>query len=767
VSAHRPRNRVLLLTLGPVVGAAVGTITNLLTSHWNWWLFSILTVLVAVTAVAAVVLDRGGPNRPGYDDKSRSEEQASSNRRCPANVNTLPRGLEDFTGRQDELARLVKEIDAARPRPGMAARVISIEGMGGVGKTSLAVRIAHQIAPSYPDAVLFINLRAHMETQEPISTAEVLGILLADLGVPGDSIPDELEGRVSVWRRELAGARVLLVLDNASGPDQVENLLAGGPGCLILVTSRRRLVELEGVSSLSLSTFPPDDAVTLFERVLGRERAPGQRTEIARAVRRLGYLPLAIRLAAARLKAHPTWTVGDLLERDIRNETSLERIYTLSYRDLDPRLKTCFRLLSIHPGTEITSEAAAVLTGMSLRQVLGVLDELYNWHLIEEPAHHRFQFHDLIKEFATREVPGMSNDSERTQALRRLLGYYAFMATVASERIGTHDVYTLPAPIDGPELRLPEDETAALGWFEAELANLLACAYYASDQKIVPSAWQIPAAMMSFLRLRGFLGQAVSVLEAALQATLTESDHVGESVVRRRLGQLARLQGDYRRSRDQLNQSLRLAKELDDRKGVAWGDHELGHLDRLTGNPAAARGHLEEALTIFRELDDRRGEGSAATNMALALRADGDLPAAREYFQEALRIAREFGEHRPEAFAGYQLGALECESGSYAQARELLIQALAIYDGVRNLHGQADCHYNLAVVDRLTGEYEAAKGHLTEALNIYVELRYQRGEADTYSEFAATADAAGDAAMSLVHHQRAATIYAEMGLSQP
>jgi tetratricopeptide (TPR) repeat protein len=761
--AHRPRRRALLLILGPVGGAAVGTITNILTSHWNWWLFSILTVIVGVTAGVAVVLDGDADGAPKRAEGSRVADWVPQRRRS-ARINTLPRDVDDFTGRRDEVARLLREIDGAA---GSSIAVHSIEGMGGIGKTSLAVHVAHRIADRYPDAVLFINLRAHVEGQAPMTTNEALAILLADLGIPGSSIPEQLEGRASLWRRELANARVLVILDNASSPDQIRDLLAGGRRCLILITSRRKLIELEGVSSLFLGTLPADDAVTLFERVLGAERAAGQLMEIADAVRRLAYLPLAIRLAAARLRAHPTWMVRDLLERDISQDSTLERIYTLSYRDLDPNHKAFFRLLSVHPGSEITAEAAAVLTGTSVSGAVDILDGLYNLHLIEEPSHHRFRFHDLIKDFANREGSEMSNEPERQSALRRLLVYYAYMATASSERIGTLDVVAVAAPVGGPIVHPPEDEIAALAWFDAELGNLLACAYYANDKAMLPFAWQLPSAMTSFLRLRGFLAQAVSVLDTALRTLIAEPDTTGEAVVRRRIGHVARLQGDYRLSREELDRSLRLTRELGDRQGLAWCYHELGHLDRLTGDTATARLHLTEALAIQRELGNLAGEGAVATNLAMVLRTDGEFDAARRYFREALRNATESGDRRAEAFAGYQLGALECESGDYSGARDLLVHALSIYDGVRNRHGQADCYFNLAVVDRLAGDYEAAKRYLTNALSIYVELRYRRGEADTHAEFAATAEAAGDPARSLVHRERAATIYAELGLSRP
>jgi tetratricopeptide (TPR) repeat protein len=762
--ALQSRSRILLLSAGPVLGATVGAITNVLTSHWNWWLFGTLTVLVGAGAAIAVMLGvqtgtSGDPRNP-----ARSLQWRSRRRRRSTTINTLPRDINDFTGREEILARLLTAIRHVSVSSGHQITVHSIEGMGGVGKTSLAVHIAHQIARDQLDAVLFIDLRAHVPDKEPLSTHEALGILLADIGVPGQSIPDNLEGRASYWRRELTDARVLVVLDNASGSDQVRDLLAGGADCCFLITSRRRLVELEGVSSLPLDTFSPSEAAALFTRVLGTERAVGQEADIVDVVRRLSYLPLAIRLTAARLRAHPTWAIRDIMERDIRQESGLEGVYNLSFRDLTSRQKEFFKLLSIHPALDITAEAAAVLTSTSRDESIEILDELYSRYLVEEPLPHRFKLHDLIKEFANREASTMGNEVEQREAVLKLLSYDTFIASTASKLIGAHDIFDTPNTTNDAAIHPPSNETEALAWFDAELGNLLACAHYANDKELLPFAWQLPASMMSYLRLRGFTTQIVSLLDGALHAVTHIQDKVGESHIRRRIGHISRLQGDFEVSRINLQKSLDFSKELDDRQSFAWCHHELGHLDRVTNHPAAAREHLTTAIATHRQLGNQTGVMTGETGLAIVLHASGETIAAREYFRDAIRIAIETADRRAQAFALFQLGVLERDTGEYETARGLLTDAFAIYDAAGNRAGQADCYLNIATIDRLNGHYEEARRNLSKALNIYVELGYRRGEADTYHEFAATTDSAGDSAMSMVYRERAATIYAELQL---
>ena len=749
--------RMLFLILGPVVGVMLGAITNILTNRWNWWLFSVLAALVALAAVVAVALDEGATAKRTARSAAMAGERGQGRHR----VNTLPRDVDDFTGRKNEIELLLAMTGKAGPG-GSRIAVHSVEGIGGVGKTSLALHVAHRIAKNYPDAALFIDLRAHVKGQTPLSPSEALAILLSDLGLPGESIPDSLEGRASLWRRELSDARAMVILDNAADADQIRDLLAGGDRCLFIITSRQRMIEISGMSTVPVESLPSVDAAALFARVLGADPDGQQKQDIAEVVRRLDGLPLAIRLTAARLRAHPTWTVHDLLEQDIDRHTNVEHAYSLSYQDLDPGTSLFFRLLSVHPGAEITAEAAAVMTGTSIRDASARIEELYNRYLLAEPVRYRFRFHDLIKDFAYREGSGMSDDAARQDGLVRLLDYYTFTTESASRKIGMSDLFTVMPPETSCKIRLPSDLASGLTWFDTELGNLLSCACYASSRGLLPFAWQLPASMTYYLRLRGFLGQAVSLLDGALQTLDQEPDLLGEATIRRRRGQLARLQGNFALSRSHLDRSMRLTEELADRQGMAWCHHELGHLARAEGNLPAARGHFAQAVTINRDLGNLAGLADSETYLGVVLQAEGEIDTARECMLDALRISPDSQNWRMKPAALYRLGALERDSGNYSAARDMITEALKIYDGVRNRHGQAECHLNLAIIDRLTGSYEQARQHLNEALGIYVELGYQQGEADTYAERASTADKDGDPALSRVLRQRADTIYADL-----
>lgn len=765
LSAQDPGRRILFLTLGPLVAAITAIVINILTSHWNWWLLSTLTALVVLAAVVAVALDSGVNTRQDFAYPS-GRRARPRHKKEPA-VSTLELDPKNFTGRENEISLLLKMINekkVATARAGIT--LISIEGIGGVGKTSLAMHIAHRVGGRYPDGALSINLYGHTDGHSPVTPSDALALLLSSLGIPGQSIPDSVEGRASLWRRELAGAQVMVVLDNASGPDQVRDLLAGGDGCLFIITSRQRMTELPEVFSLPLETLPSADAATLFTRVLGSDPTGSQQADIAEVVRRLHGLPLAITLTAKRLSEHPTRTARDLLEKDISTQTDLKQVYDLSLHDLNPDLRSFFRLLAIHPGTEITAEAAAMLANIPVHVASDRLEELYKRYLLTEPLPHRFRFHDLIKAFVSREGPKMDDDAGRRDALDRLLGYYTFMAESASAKIGMGDLFAVQSPEGVDAADVPSNDQGALDWFDRELGNLLACAYYASSHAQLPYAWQLPAAMTYYLRLRGLLGQAVSLLDGALLALEGSLDVAGEATVRRSRGQLARLQGDFSFARSLLSRSLQLATELGDRQAIAWCYHELAHLDQAEGEINSARSNFTQALEINQSLDNLKGMTAAQAWLGIVLRAEGDAEGAKEYLVESLRISTEIQDRRGRALGLYQLGALERDSGNSTAARELITEALAIYDDTRNRQGQAECYTNLAKIEQVDANYEQAIQHLNEALSIYVELGHQKAEADTYAQLAETADAAGNSAMSVVHRQRAETLYANLRQNQ-
>ncbi|WP_067460974.1 AfsR/SARP family transcriptional regulator [Actinomadura macra] len=348
-------------------------------------------------------------------------------------VHQLPHDLADFTGRATELNRLVSSL----PDKGEAATAVvinSIDGMAGIGKTALAVHAAHRLADRYPDAQLFIDLHAHAAGDQLGTAAAALDTLLRAVGVPGERIPDKLHQRAGLWRAEVADLKALIVLDNAASAEQVRPLLPGHPDSLVLITSRRRLTDLDAACTLSLEVLPSADAVALFTRVADDARAITEPQAVQEVVRLCGLLPLAVRIAAARLRTRPTWTLAHLAERLgdqqrrlgelATGDRSVAAAFALSYRHLTPVQQRLFRLLSLHPGTDFDAHSAARVADITFQEAEQILEGLLDIHLLQQRTVGRYRFHDLLHTYAADLTREEDTEADRRAALDRILDHY-------------------------------------------------------------------------------------------------------------------------------------------------------------------------------------------------------------------------------------------------------------------------------------------------------------------------------------------------------
>ncbi|MDG4798269.1 AfsR/SARP family transcriptional regulator [Micromonospora sp. WMMD1082] len=353
----------------------------------------------------------------------------------PARRTFLPPPPPDFTGRVAESTRLL----ARAAIPG-ALSVVTIDGMGGVGKTSFAVQVAHRLRETYPDGQFFVDLRGLRHGDPPLSAEAALGVLLRCAGVPDDLVPPDLAGRAAGWRSLTANRRVLLVLDDAVDEQQIQPLLPGAPGSLAVVTSRRRLVGLAGATPLSLDVLPLDQAVTMFQRATAAPGAAAAGPEVEEVVRLCGRLPLAIRIIAARLRVRPTWTMADLLRR-LRTRQS--RVWLLSTADgtrvvdnlatsylaLPDPLARLFRLLSLHPGDDFDPDAVAALAGLEVAVAESMLDRLVDDNLVGQRAAGRYHLHEMTRDCAVELSERYDPAVEREAARRRLFDHYRYLST--------------------------------------------------------------------------------------------------------------------------------------------------------------------------------------------------------------------------------------------------------------------------------------------------------------------------------------------------
>ncbi|MEV6344407.1 BTAD domain-containing putative transcriptional regulator [Actinoplanes sp. NPDC051851] len=513
-------------------------------------------------------------------------------------VRCLPRTVADFTGRAGLVARLAAGITAAGPAGPV---VVVVDGMAGGGKTTLALHLAALVGEEYPDAHLFIDLQGHSE-HEPVDPSAALLILLRQLGLSAEAIPDDLVDRIGLWRTELARRRVLVVLDNAASSAQVADLLPTAPGGLALITSRRRLAGLDGVQPESLPILDPDEALALLERIAG-PRVRAEPVAAAEVVRRCGGLPLAVRLAGARLAHRPRWRVAELLERlgeaalpelAVENR-SVASAFALSYEQLGEPARRLFRLLGVYPGVVFDGLVAAVLTGLPLSGAQDLLDELLDGHLIEEPEPGVFRLHDLLREFAAGLADELPADEARRVALE-VLNFEVHAAALSSTPIYRNGLTPdlAPVPASRPDLLDAIDDPGAR--VERQRPSLLAFTDLAISSGQARFTWFLARAVWYLLFYRGYGGDIDALHGRALAAAEEAGDRNGIAMTANYLASVHFRKADYRRAREILQKAIRI-----------WEDQrEFGRLAAALGNLAAiheATGRFQDTVeTIQRSL---------------------------------------------------------------------------------------------------------------------------------------------------------------------
>jgi tetratricopeptide (TPR) repeat protein/transcriptional regulator with XRE-family HTH domain len=653
---------------------------------------------------------------------------------------TLPGDIAAFTGRQVELSQLLGKIDGLAAEGGVVG-ICTIDGMAGIGKTTFAVHAAHRLAPAFPDGQFFLPLHAHTAGQRPVDPADALASLLLTAGVAPEQIPPGVAGRAARWRGQVAGKKILLLLDDAAGHEQVRALLPGTAGSLVLVTSRRRLTALADAEVISLDTLPSGEAAALLTQLAAR---PGLRAEdavVGQIIRLCGYLPLAIGMLASQLRHHPAWTVAALTAElaSARDRLALMRAenlsvgaaFGLSYQDLSEDLQQLFRRLGLHSGPSIDAYAAAALDGTTLDTARRHLDELYDQHLLTEHVHGRYQLHDLLRGYACT-LAAADNPAESKAAVGRLLDYYLHTALVADRHLATWSGAVRRPPPGHPPTQRPGLATRdqATAWLEAERANLYAATGYAASHGWLEHAIGIPAAIGGFLAVRGYGDQSAALYQTALAAARQAGDRLGEADTLDGLGVLQGDVGDYPAAAASLTRAVALYGDAGDLPGQADTLTQLAYLHVLTADYPAAAASAQQALALARSAGDRSVQADALIHLGLVQQLTGDYPAAAASHQQALVLCRDLGNLEGQAESLSCLGVVQQETGDYPGAAASHQQALALFGDLGNQAGLAGALNCFGVVQQETGDYPGAAGSHQQALALFREFGDRLGQAE-------------------------------------
>jgi tetratricopeptide (TPR) repeat protein len=557
----------------------------------------------------------------------------------------LPRDVADFTGRDSELAKLRALLNQPQQQGRAGTVVISaIHGKPGVGKSALAIHLAHQLAGQFPDGQLYVNLRG--PEQERLAPEEVLDRFLRTLGMAGEPGPTPLGVLVARYPSALSGKRMLVVLDNASSSRQVEPLVPASPACAVLVTSRQALTDLDGGCSLTLEVLDPGPAVELLVATASAERLPADSPAAGEIARLCGYLPLALRIAGARLATRRQWTPARLAARLTDERRRLDELrvgdrevrasFALSYQDLDEPAARAFRLLGILPAPDFTSFVVPELLEVDDDAAEQLLDQLVDAQLLEALAEvGRYRFHDLLRLFARERLAHDESDDAEPAARLRALAWYARMAAIM-------DALHAPQGLRRPDL--PDvDPAMALHWFEAERLSLVAAVQAAFDARLWQLTCQLAESLVNFFGLRGYWKDWQHTQELALRAAGQAADRAAEGRALNNLGNAYQQQSRWDQAIDCFDRGLAISRELGDRHMEAETLSNLGNGYARQRRWDQAIMSYEQSLTICRELGDRHGEAQTLTNLGVAFREHGEIEAAQRCWDSAVVLLEHLG----------------------------------------------------------------------------------------------------------------------------
>ena len=716
---------------------------------------------------------------------------------------TLPAAIRDFTGRSEELRAIAEGIG-----PANGPTLWVIDGMGGVGKTALAVQAGHQLAQRYPDAQLYLNLHGHDHRREPLDSADALRELLTMLDVPAVRIPGATRERAELWRAELACRRAVLILDDVTGPEQILSLLPEAGDSLIIVTARQRHAGWSAYRTMPLPAFSQDDAAALFTQIAGRA-ANLEADLVAKVCRLCGYLPLAIRLEASHLRSGAVASLPDLVNElesvgshGLTSEVSwrVHASFELSYRRLAEPEQRFFRYLGMSPCVDTTAYSAAFLADVSPVESQAALVSLADHHLLEETSPGRFEFHDLIRTFAATRSPGNDQRKDMIQGIGRLGDYY-LRAVNHANQVRRRET---PATDDGDPHVPPFTDTpsAASAWLESEWANVLRVAQQCARNEFKRRCADLVHSLGEFLEASGHwddalaghlialqackdLDDAAGAARSALDASLiylrtarnepalqhaTEAaeafgvlgDNRGRAAAFNRIGVIHRNTARFRNALAYHQEALAIYEAAGDSRGLAMALVNAGTDLWYLGRFEEEITYLNRALDIYRENDDLRNQAAALNNIGTVQHMQGYHPDAMRSYQSSRDIFREIGGRQNLALADHNMARVQQHKGNYTAAIAIYRAVLATYRMLGDPQHQAYALADIGSVYKCIDHFDEALAHYENAAS----MAERAGDRYAYSEaLCGMAEAhlrSGRLDSALEHFERAATLAGEI-----
>ncbi|MFH7598159.1 BTAD domain-containing putative transcriptional regulator [Streptomyces racemochromogenes] len=651
----------------------------------------------------------------------------------------LPPDIPGFIGRAGELRgldTLVSE-DGGTSGP----RVGLITGVAGVGKTGLAVRWAHRVHDRFPDGRLYAEMRGYDGHHTPTEAGDVLSRFLRSLGVPSDQVPPGLEERTALYRSLLAGRRMLIVLDNVRSYTQVKDLLPGVGECCVVITSREQLEELvtwPPQARVHLGVLSEKQAVDLLGAIVGESRLAGTPSEAVALAQLCDRLPLALRIAAARLASKPHWTVRHMVDRLrcernrldelSQGESQVRASLELSYRYLCPNAAHLYRSLGLLTAPDFAAWAAAALLDIEVRAAEGLIEQLVDAQFLEvvgidATGHMRYRFQNLLRLYAGECAEREESEEQRWSARDRLFRTYLTLAEEAHRREYGGDYSVL----HGSTVRRPLAPAltdallvAPLEWFEAERLSLRTVIDQGAELGMDELVWDLTVSMAVLFETRNYIEDWRLCAERALAATRASGNLRGQATMLTDLGAVELRLRNLPLTAVRLEEALALHIEVGERHGEALTLRNLAIHDRMQGDLDTAMRRLEVAREIFQEVGDRSSEAHTMNNMAQIELDLGRPEAAVRHGLEAVRLSESTGRGgaRGVAQSTHRLARAYLALGRAEQAQEAFLRVVHIVKEKSDMVGLSHALLGLGEARLLAGAGQQALDTLTDALDI-------------------------------------------------
>ena len=655
----------------------------------------------------------------------------------------LPGGTRGFVGRQADLQILTRLLEETQVDAGAdGVPIAAVFGGAGIGKTTLALQWAHRVADRFPDGQLYVNLRGFDAVDDPIQPAAAIRGFLGAFGLNSERIPQSFEDQAALYRTLLWDRWVLVVLDNARDEAQLYPLLPGKG--FVLVTSRNSLRGLlaDGAQPIALDLLSEEEAIQLFTRYVGADRATAEPGAIQDLVKLTSRLPLAIAVVGSRAQISESIPVSALVAQ-LRSEpdlldaleagdisVSVQSVFSWSYRGFTPDAARLFRLIGLHAGPDISGNAAAALVGMAPRDVQSLLGELTRAHFLQEFRPGRFRSHDLLQAYATKLAMSEDSEDERHAALLRVFDYYLHTGFSADQQLYPYrHPITLSPPQPAVVPRVIANGEEAWAWFTEEIATLLAVTAYAAAHNYLAHAWQLPWTFATFLHRQGGWHDYAASQELALTAAERTEDPATIARVERNIGRPYTLLGLVDDAVAHYERALVLCHDTGDQPGEALCEDALTWQYGRIGRHADAITHAERALALWAAAENKAGRARALNYIGWNRARLGMYEEALEPCEEALQLFREISNEVGEADTVDSIGYAYQHLRDTARAVDFYRRSITLWHQLGDRYNEADVLNRLGDVHRDAGELGAAAEAWGDAVTILLELSHPEAAA--------------------------------------